>query len=190
MKFNYVSFDFFDTLYSRRILNPDSVIKLSIYNTIANFNEFNERDKLNSLNQIYHLRKEIETIYYGRNDYKVLLTTIYHDERFLKKFSTNFIDALIENEITIEFNNLFPRKDVHEFAKKMHRQGNNLVLISDTYHTKDFLIKRLKEDNLHGIFSEVFVSFSSFFLSILSQNFVSFLLSFLFILHLFNFNTV
>lgn len=158
MKFDYVSFDFFDTLYSRRILNPDNVIKLSIYNTISSLYDLNELEKLNLLNQIFYLRKEIESIYYGRNDFKVLLKTIYHDESFLTRFPINFADTLISNEIAIEINNLFPRKDVHIFAQKMYSLGKKIVLISDTYHTKDFLLKKLNEDNLEGIFSEIFVS--------------------------------
>jgi len=158
MKVEFVSFDFFDTLYSRRILNPDSVIKFAISKSISETNKMYSKETPGLIEHIFQLRKKIEYNFYSNLNYKVSLKEIYNDNLFTKEFSTEFSNNLIKNEIFLDMNNLYPRLDVHAFARKMYNSKKKLLLISDTYQSKDFISERLKKDDLESIFSKIFVS--------------------------------
>ena len=135
-KYNYISFDMFDTLIKRNIKNPSDIFDYvqieynRSHNSINNFKE--NRIKAEKVARIESKNDEIE------------LQEIY--SKLEKYYSKSELSELMKLEIEIEINfctksNLFYK--IYDYCLKNHKR---IFITSDMYLPKEVIIKILKNN--------------------------------------------
>lgn len=160
-----VCFDFFDTLVSRRVM-PESTkvlaanqLAILLNNTLAG-------------EQIYSLRRDLEASLCQENgargydlefDLRECGKRLYEKlpARTIEDFFPDieeFVTVFLAVEIAVEKGVQFPVQEMCDFANELHRDGVQLVLVSDFYLPEHWFRQLLRHHNLEDLFSKVYVS--------------------------------
>lgn len=154
---NLYSYDIFDTLISRKVLDPIGIhyyVKEKINNPEYGFSKY-------FINNYPELRRGAELNmreYYNRTkiDRDSLKVEIQFEEIFdrLKKvysLTDKQKDILMKYEMEAELENVIPLNDKIDEVKQLVSNGEKVILISDMYLPKDFIKKMLvKADPILG----------------------------------------
>lgn len=143
-KFDYVSFDVFDTLLVRFSYNPKNVFEILEKRHNKKFNKKNvylDRIKAEENARKKTQKKEItlEDIYSSLIDY---------DEKEKK--------WLMEEEEKIEDSLLIPNKEIKPIYNYCIEKNKKIIIESDMYLSKKFIMNSLKKNGF--IFDEIYVS--------------------------------
>ena len=143
------SFDIFDTLISRRVLDPVGIF-YRIQEHILEDGSFPH-----ALNRDYpEIRENAELVvreYYRRTidlrkseNVEVTLIEIIDRIALIYNLSDEQKQKLYDWEIEAEINDAIPLPKQVELVKKLMAEGNEVILISDMYLPKDVIIKMLE----------------------------------------------
>ena len=162
-----VSFDVFDTLFIRRIENPD-LIKIPVSRFIAE--KANQLDINVSWFEISTLRDEIETQHRQRNGEKYPDFEANYDafmpemlaQVFAEKLPDGFFQQVAEYEIKLENAMLVARMDLVEWIQSLKQRGKRLFLISDIYLPADYIEQMVAAKGLDQYFEGIISSADSF----------------------------
>lgn len=139
-KYKIVSFDIFDTLILRKVYQPDDIFKLvekiysEKYDTLY-FNFFEKR-KLAE----HNMRLQSEVIESGR---EINFDEIYDTLQNETGISDQAKEQLKSIECQVEIDNCIPNKYIEKIYKEAINQGKKIYIISDIYHSKEFISKIL-----------------------------------------------
>ncbi len=135
-EFNIISFDIFDTLITRKILEPNDIYYL-IENKIAN------KIKLND--DLINLRKKSEDIARNKLKKDVNIYEIYNEFKNLTQLNDKDVQEIMNLEIDYEYSLCVPRRDMLDVYNELLKNNKQIVLVSDMYLTKDIIEKMLKK---------------------------------------------
>ena len=153
---NIVSFDVFDTLVSRRAMEP-----IDVFSRLEK--KFNER--IHSSNPVLfaEIRKAAEKSArdrlhenYPENE-DITLDDIYDEISFITGFPMELIDAMKQEEINLEKELCFARPVGQELYQLAIDSGKRIVCISDMYLPKDVILDILEDCGYKHV-EKVFVS--------------------------------
>lgn len=139
----YVSFDVFDTLVVRPVIEPRDIFYL-----IAN--KVDKKYKVDFIGMRYNAEQEL-------NDKNATISDIYKFIQKKYKLRSQTVKALMQEEINCETQLLFLRpdgKNLYDFAIK---NGKKVIAVSDMYLPAD-VIKKILHKNGYTKISKVFVS--------------------------------
>lgn len=145
------SFDIFDTLISRKVLDPigifyyvkermrDGKFSFPKY-LIENFPDVRHNAELN-------VREYYNRTINERNDNRceIQLTEIYERIQTLYNLTDEARDYLMELEIEAELENVVPLEENIKKLKELYNSGNKVILISDMYLPETVIKKMLKK---------------------------------------------
>lgn len=148
---NLYSFDIFDTVFSRKCLDPKGIfyyVKHKILTSDVKFpliimNDYPQiREYVESNIREYYNRTRIE-----RNDDRceIQFDEIYNRIQELYNLSDEQIELLKEWELEAELENVYPLENQISKIKKLLDKGEKVVLVSDMYLPKDFIKKMLEK---------------------------------------------
>jgi len=119
-----ISFDFFDTLFVRSVIDPEDVFTLvGEKHHISNFKEVRKEAQGKAFQQM-HLE--------GRKE--ITLKNIYEQ---MNLFGHNF-EELMQTELDIESTLIHPNYELLNIFLELHMKQKNIILISDMYLPKTF----------------------------------------------------
>lgn len=147
---NLYSFDIFDTLFSRKVLDPVGIfyyVKEKIeeyggfpaelkrhYPVIRHMAEMNVRE-------YYSKSKELRK----SDRVEISFHEIFERMRDVYGLNEEQIQLLEKWELEAEYDNVIPLEKQINLIKKLHRKGEKVVLISDMYLPKEFIKKLLEK---------------------------------------------
>ena len=131
-KYNYISFDIFDTLISRKIKGPDN-----LFNVVENriFKQLGLRIKFHQVRKL--AESELRSRLVKGKD--VTIHQIYDKIKELTGLSDDNVDDMMNIEIQTELDFSAPRNDIIELVKKLLTENKKIYLISDMYLTSDII---------------------------------------------------
>ncbi len=135
-KYDSISFDIFDTLLTRKVLEPIDVFYLLEKRLKASYSD---------LNDFARVRRMADVKSQGGSIYKIY--KIIQDEYGL---SNSDVEHLIREEIKIEKEMLTVRTEMREVFEAAVSSGKTVTLISDMYFTTDIIRSFLDELNIRG----------------------------------------
>ncbi len=162
-----VSFDVFDTLFIRRIENPD-LIKIPVARFIAE--KANQAGITMSWFEIAALRDEIENQHRQRNgehypdfeaNYDQFMPEVLN-QVFAQKLPESFLQQVAEYEIRLENAMLVPRAALVQWIESLKQRGKRLFLISDIYLPAKYIQQMAVAKNLDHFFEGIVSSADSF----------------------------
>ena len=142
--YDTVSLDLFDTLFIRRIHEPDE-IKRPVAIFISNVARQYGIDI--SFSRTWQIRNEIEQQHRNRNGkhfpdfearYEDFMKEVLSDI-FEKQVPTGFLEEVIAYELRIETSMLVVREEFARWLKYLKEQKKRVLIISDIYHSSSFL---------------------------------------------------
>ena len=162
-----VTFDVFDTLFIRRIENPD-MIKIPMARYIA--------DKANQLGietsriEVSVLRDKFENEQRQRNgaehpDFEANYDDFMPEvlaQIFADKLPDNFFQQVAEHEIKLENAMLVSREKLVEWIKSLKQRGKRLFLVSDIYLPAKYIQQMVADKELEQYFEGITSSADSF----------------------------
>lgn len=162
-----VSLDVFDTVFIRRIANPD-LIKIPVARFVA--------EKANSLGietnrlEVARLRNQIEARHREENgaehpDHEACYDHFMPemlDRVFGDKLPDGFFDQVADYEIKLENAVLVPRARLVEWIESLSARGKRLLLVSDIYLPAKYIERMLADKGLDHHFYAVVSSADSF----------------------------
>lgn len=128
-----ISFDIFDTLITRKIVEPTDLFSI-IQNKLFKDDDF-VKCRINTEISIGN-SASLEKIY----------------EHMPNKFSSAY-----ELELDLEMKSIILRKDIIDALNYAIKQNKEIYLISDTYHSKDFIKKILNKFSIEG-YKDILIS--------------------------------
>lgn len=140
-----VTFDFFDTLFMRRVCNPRDIFT------------FLECDICNLWNSS-HLFSEIRNNAIRALDINYSLDDLYQKMEEISGLNHELLSSVREKEIALEKRMLIPRKEVLEIFRKLIDIGKPVYIISDMYLGSDFYMDVLKQYGLKVDRENIFIS--------------------------------
>ncbi len=157
-----VSIDIFDTLFIRRIYDPD-LIKYPVCEFIVE--KAGERNVPASRRTVWRARWEIEREHRRRHGktypdhearYPEYMQEALH-RIFGERLPDGFLETVTNYELGLENAVLVARSALVEWIKQLHKNGKRILLVSDIYLPSGHL-KRLVEDKglapyIHGVVS-------------------------------------
>lgn len=140
-KYDYISFDFFDTIVKRNINTPSDVFK------------YIEDYAINDISNFYQLRVNAE---------KDARKTLHKEEITLRDIYSKIVredsvDIYLNKELEIEYNLIVENKDIVDIIKRLKKENKKIYIISDTYFEQNFIMKILKKLNI-DFFDGVYIS--------------------------------
>lgn len=134
----YISFDLFDTLLTRKVLQPEDVFELMERRMetrgirVSNFKE----KRMKAQSDLGLTNPDIHEIY----------------KRFQSKYrvSAETVKEYKEMELAIEEEVLTPRRDMLELYRQCIKQGKRVCLVSDMYIPEQFLVPILEKNGITG----------------------------------------
>jgi len=145
--YDVVSFDIFDTLITRAILNPDDVFKL-MEKIIA--------DKYGKRVDFLKIRKEAEATAREKNGPYTTLDKIYVEVAKNKTLG-NIAQDIKKLELDIETRLCMPRKDMVDVFNMVKSMGHHVILVSDMYLNRAQVVGLLHKCGIGG-YDELFIS--------------------------------
>lgn len=149
MNYDIISFDIFDTLITRKVINPSVILEL--LETYVNEKYHIEDFKNLRVNAEYNVRVDK----HFENDCSI--DEIYQKLSETLKLSDEIIDDIKNKEINLELDYIIPRKDVLEVFNVLKDAHKEIILISDMYLTSPIISKMLKKCGYDG-WSKLLVS--------------------------------
>lgn len=165
--YDTVSLDLFDTLFIRRIHEPDE-IKRPVAIFISNVARQYGIDI--SFSRTWQIRNEIEQQHRNRNGkhfpdfearYEDFMKEVLSDI-FEKQVPTGFLEEVIAYELRIETSMLVVREEFARWLKYLKEQKKRVLIISDIYHSSSFLELLIREKGLDPYIHSVISSADSF----------------------------
>ena len=142
-----ISFDMFDTLVYRPVINPQDLFILMGMKNGYGRNFYYMR--INAEKHAAQNRKHgVET---------VAISDIYESMRVLYGISKEKAQALLKLELEVEYKYILPRRTVVELFNTLQEMGKYVFVTTDMYFPLAFLEKVLKKAGIKG-FNKVFVS--------------------------------
>lgn len=137
-KHDYISFDIFDTLLTRKVLLPEDVFALAerkLYANGAPIKRFKEK-RLKVQSELGLTNPDIYDIY----------------KKFQKKYKIDneLADLCIKTELEIEQEVLLPREDMLDIFRQCIRMGKRVCLVSDMYIPGELLVPILEKNGITG----------------------------------------
>lgn len=135
---DYISFDVFDTLLTRRVMRPEDVFDLVEKNNrekgfiIENFKE----KRVNAQEQLGLTNPDISEIYKAFQD-------SFH-------ITLELAQKYLDEEIAVEKRVLVPRKDMVLIFKECLDRGKKVFLVTDMYLPEEVLGEILEENGITG----------------------------------------
>lgn len=150
-----ISFDFFDTLFTRNVLCPDDIFGFIGHHLRRVKNVYNGE-------MFIAYRKKAEAIARSRSACgEVNIDEIYYSFIEASNWSDETVQYAKSTELETELKSLIPRRDVIAFAQRAKQNGARLIIVSDTYLTSDFLRAILSKWGLADLFDQIYVSCES-----------------------------
>lgn len=155
----YNAYDFFDTVIHRDC-HPEEIL-FSWAKRMSNILEFHV-----SPSEVYNIRKNVEKKYKIEDSkeelsYQYFLEKIYEElsrRTDMKVECSDFIVKAREIELEIEKKHIFLDEDTINIIRENHSLGNKIILISDFYTDKNFIVEIMKMLNIEKYFNHVFIS--------------------------------
>jgi len=140
------SFDIFDTLLTRLVIEPTEIFKICGDRALQfgwiNFSaETFRKMRINAENR--------SRLFYKAGE--VSLDEIYREIANTLEIDTDTIDKIKELELTVEIEYLTAVPKAHQLIETARRSHPNVLFLSDMYLPEDFLKERLKQ---HGFWQE------------------------------------
>ena len=154
-----VSFDVFDTLLCRTVLEPGHIFDLMGQVLRKDCEEISEE----ILNNFANARQGIERKLRYRFDQvsgegaEFTVREVYTEMCRTYNLPHNFIDKFIEIEKQVELSCLTPRKEAVSLFQRSIQSGKKTIIISDFIHTSDFVAEALHKNGIDG-WDYIFVS--------------------------------
>ena len=162
-----ISFDVFDTIFIRRIEDPD-LIKIPVARFIA--------DKANKLgidiswHEVATKREEIESQQRQRNglsfpDYEACYDNFMPqmlNQVFGSQLPDNFFQQVADYEMSLENAVLVPREKLIDWIKLLKQRDKRLFLISDIYLPAKYIARLVEDKGLSHYFEAIISSADSF----------------------------
>lgn len=161
-----VSFDVFDTLFVRRVPNPNFV-KTPVARYIKD--RANELDIWCHTRTVLQLRGKFEDRQRQENGAKYPDFEANYDyfmplvlkEIFGKKYTKSLFADVARYEIQMENTMLIARADIVDFIKVLHKKGKRLFLISDMYLPAKYITQMAEAKGLDKYFEGIISSADS-----------------------------
>lgn len=162
-----VSLDIFDTLFVRRIHDPD-LIKAPVARFIAE--HACERGINISWQEVQDLRDKIESTHRARNgeshpdheaNYDEFMAEVLQ-KIYGKGLPNSLLDNVAGYEMKMESAVLSPRTELIDWIKQLHSKGKKIILISDIYLPAKYLKQLLDTKGLSEFVTDVVSSADSF----------------------------
>jgi len=166
-EYDTVSFDLFDTLFIRRVHDPDMVkpaVARFIVQKAVTFGYHWTWEEVQSLRDQYENEQRAETgkkfedheACYPNYVYKVLA------QIFKEKMTNDLLEEVTDYELKIEKAMIVPRADLVAWIKKIHAQGKKVLIVSDIYLPSSHLKRLVDHFGLLSCVSDVVSSADSF----------------------------
>lgn len=140
-KYNCISFDIFDTLITRLVLEPDDVFY---------FIEALVKKHISIEVPFISLRKEAEAAARQEFGWKTNIHHIYSKLAEICRLSIEEAEKIKEIEIQAEMDLCIPRRDMLDIFNHLKSQKKNIVLISDMYLTSEIITLMLNKSGYFG----------------------------------------
>lgn len=137
--YDTVTFDIFDTLITRKFLNPDDI-----------FYFIDKKNTFNFGKEFISVRKQAEINARNKLKKDVNIYEIYNEILSEYKISKEQLNEIMNMEIKMEIDNIIPRTDMLEIYNMLLKKDVNIDLISDMYLPKEIIEKLLSKCNIHG----------------------------------------
>ncbi len=135
-EFDIVSFDIFDTLITRKILNPDDLFEI--------MTERIEKEFHISVDFL-KIRKDAENAAWSKKGANTNIDDIYDELPNVSDISEEIAESIKKMEITLEYDLCIPRYDVREIYEYLRRNVKKIYLVSDMYLTSEIIDRMLKK---------------------------------------------
>jgi len=129
-----VSFDFFDTLFTRPVINPEHVFDIMAIN--HGLPDFAEKRKLAQSDAFQRM--------HAASKKEITLDDIYSCISYSKESQAE----LMASEYNIELSILIPIEEVVELFQYLNKTGQEIIIISDMYFPNQFYLEVLKSHEL------------------------------------------
>lgn len=140
-----VTFDIFDTLLMRKTLQP-----ADIFDIVAA-----KAQKLGILVDDYKLKRIRAELNVFSSCHK--FESIYRELAEIASLSSRVTEDLMRLEKETELECIIARDDVKELFNYALTEGKDIYLVSDMYHSKEFLVQLLNKNNVTG-YKDIFIS--------------------------------
>jgi FMN phosphatase YigB (HAD superfamily) len=146
-----MAIDFFDTIVTRRIANPDSLLQ---------FIGFRHAKYFFGCTDFFARRKSAEDRARRSRQWRgdVGIDAIYEHFQPDGWWTPEAVDAAKQLELKTEIKMLQPRRDVIAFVQAQKRRGQKIVVVSDSYFPASFLDSALSRFGLADCIDEIYVS--------------------------------
>lgn len=141
-----VSIDLFDTLIMRQTLFPTDIFEMV---------DCRLKDKGIVIRDFSKRRLESEK-YLAKSTAPTLIE-IYSYMKSTYSIAEIVPEELAELEWTIDYDLVVPRQEMCDLMEEVHRQGKEIYIVSDTFYTKEQLIKLLEKCKV-GFYTDIFAS--------------------------------
>lgn len=131
--YDVVSFDIFDTLLTRSVLEPDDVFRM-IEKKLA--------EEYMIKIDFVRLRKEAESKAWVKKEAYTNIHDIYSELPGLSGLSQDTCQMMKQLEIDLEYMLAIPRYDMLSIYNELRKQGKKIILVSDMYFTSE-IMKRI-----------------------------------------------
>ncbi|NVZ62046.1 methyltransferase domain-containing protein [Pseudomonas gingeri] len=149
--FPVVSFDFFDTLFSRVSVSPEDVQHYIGF-------ELARRCDVSAAQTFYSVRKTAEArARVLSKSGEVGLSEIYRCFAFFG-WDDELSTTAMALELEIERRCLVPRRAVLDVLVALKRQGKRVIIVSDSYFERTFFLEVLKQFDVLSLVDEIYVS--------------------------------
>ncbi len=166
-RFDTISFDVFDTLFIRRVPDPN-MIKIPVAQMISDAAK--QQGIHTSPREVRQLRNKIEQAHRDANgliypDFEARYDD-YMQEMLAQIFGTSLPTKLFaqvaEFEISMESAMIVVRSEALDWIKQLHAQGKKLFLISDIYLPSKYLKQLATDKGLSPYFEDLISSADTF----------------------------
>lgn len=147
-----VSFDFFDTLFTRYTLAPEDLQSYVGFKLKQSHGVYNGYSFLK-------VRKEAESVARNKSSSgEVSFDAIYDSFAEVSNWPAAVIDLAKNIEIELEIKSLHPRKHILDYLKYIKTLGVRVVIVSDIYYSSDVLKTVLNKWGCSDKVDEIYVS--------------------------------
>ncbi len=167
--YDTVTFDLFDTLFIRRIHNPD-MLKPAVARFITKL-AFQHGETTWTWESIQTLRDQLETV----QRQETAQNYVDHEARypdfmkqvlqkiFKDKMTDNLLQRVTDYEMSVESAMIVPREELVKWMIKLHGQNKTILIISDIYLPSTHLKKLLDRAGLTPYVKDVISSADTFY---------------------------
>lgn len=134
--YNIVSFDLFDTLITRKCHNPHQVFTI-----VEEYYNKNRDVKISDF-KLNRIKSEIVA---RKNKEEITLDDIYKE--LFDIYGVEVSKKLMEEEIKVEFEQCIRNEVIVRIYNSIIKQ-KRVIIISDMYHSEDFIVNILKINNI------------------------------------------